>query len=334
MQAALAAVSYAGTEPRSNRWGVILAGGDGTRLLSLTRKISGDDRPKQFSAIMGGETLLQQTQQRVSRLVKHRQTLLVLTRTHEEFYVDQISDVSSTSLVIQPQNRGTAPAILYSLMRLRELDPRSVVAFFPSDHHFSNSDAFTSEIHTALISAEARPDLVFLLGITPECPAVEYGWIEPGPFMASPFSHAARRVSRFWEKPSQALATELMARGCLWNSFVMVGHVQAFLDLIRHTLPLLFQSFEAIRSLLFSAGEKEAVERLYSVLPSINFSHDVLSARTGNLAVLCGTGLGWSDLGVPDRVLSVLKRKGFQTEWAAAAKAAIHPAGLHLRTRA
>jgi mannose-1-phosphate guanylyltransferase len=220
---------------------------------------------------------LQQTQQRVSRLVKYRQTLLVLTRTHEQFYADQVSDVPFTSLVIQPQNRGTAPAILYSLMRLRELDPRSVIAFFPSDHHFSNNEAFTRQIDTALISAEARPDLVFLLGITPECPEVEYGWIEPGALMSSPFSHGARRVSRFWEKPSQALALDLFARGCLWNSFIMVGHVQAFLNLIRHTLPLLFQSFEAIRPLLFSAGEKKAVKRLYSVLPPINCSHEVLS---------------------------------------------------------
>ncbi len=69
----------------SQRWGVILAGGDGKRLLPLTRRITGDDRPKQFCALTGGETLLDQTRRRVSRMVPEQQTLLVMTRTHEHF---------------------------------------------------------------------------------------------------------------------------------------------------------------------------------------------------------------------------------------------------------
>lgn len=106
-----------------------------------------------------------------------------------------------------------------------------------------------------------------------------------------------------------------MERGCLWNSFVMVGHVQAFLSLIRYALPPMFQSFEAIRASLFSRAEKAELCNLYSKLRAANFSQDVLSVGTRSLAVLRGKGLGWSDLGEPDRVLSVLKRKGLQTEW-------------------
>src|SRR5258708_25791269 len=69
----------------SSRWGVILAGGEGTRLLSLTRKITGDDRPKQFCALTGVETLLEQTQRRESQVVAERHALLILTKTHERF---------------------------------------------------------------------------------------------------------------------------------------------------------------------------------------------------------------------------------------------------------
>jgi cytochrome c551/c552 len=78
----------------SNRWGVILAGGDGKRLLPLTRTITGDDRPKQFCALTGGETLLKQTRRRVGRMILGQQTLLVMTRTHERYYADQVTGVT------------------------------------------------------------------------------------------------------------------------------------------------------------------------------------------------------------------------------------------------
>ena len=87
-----------GAGSRSHRWGVILAGGSGKRLLPLTRKINGDDRPKQFSVIIGRDTLLGQTQQRILPIVKRWQILLVLTMEHEQFYLDQTADLPRGSL--------------------------------------------------------------------------------------------------------------------------------------------------------------------------------------------------------------------------------------------
>jgi len=165
----------------------------------------------------------------------------MLTRAHEPFYADQVAGMPSTSVLIQPSNRGTAPAILYSLMRLREMDPKGVVAFFPSDHYFSDDEAFISHIDSAYAIASLRPEVVVLLGVTPETPEVEYGWIEPGNPLENSPSGSVYHVSRFWEKPHETLASSLMERGCLWNSFVMIGHVNAFMSLIRHTLPELNQ---------------------------------------------------------------------------------------------
>ncbi len=90
------------------RWGVILAGGDGTRLLPLMRRITGGDRPKQFCSVVGRETLPEQTQRRIPRLVPKQRTLLAMTRAYEAFYAADIEALLPPEMPIQSQNQGTA----------------------------------------------------------------------------------------------------------------------------------------------------------------------------------------------------------------------------------
>ena len=291
------------TSSQTHRWGVILAGGDGTRLLPMTRCINGDDRPKQFSAVLGGETLLDQTRRRVEEIVDPCRTLLSLTAKHEPFFREHAADVPEQLLLIQPYNHGTAQAILFSVLRLRKLDPDATVAYFPSDHYFANGSAFAQQIRDAFGEAERRPGNVVLLGIEADAPEESYGWIEPGGRLGRVFA-----VTRFWEKPSRMLAASLLDQGCLWNSFVMVGKVSAFLALFRNTMPELLAAFESREDQIGTAGEYAALTDIYDSSVAGNFSDQVLSTQPRRLSVLPGRNLGWSDLGEPSRVYAVQER--------------------------
>lgn len=301
---------------KAEQWAVILAGGDGTRLQALTRTISGDDRPKQFCPIIGGRTLLDQTRRRVALSLSPEKTLIIVTQTHERFYKTLLKGMPRDRLLVQPENKGTAPAILISLLRIAQLSPNATVAFFPSDHYFADDLKFMSHIESALSAVQINSNMITLLGIKPESPEVEYGWIEPDTSFLGQLPHAISRVRRFWEKPSEAVARTLMQQGSLWNSFVMIGRVAAFLKMTQRALPDLYESFAAIAPSLGTELEARTLHNLYSWIPSSNFSHEVLALRPEDLTVMQVNDVGWSDLGEPKRVFSTLQRIGVQTQWA------------------
>jgi mannose-1-phosphate guanylyltransferase len=302
-----------------DRWAVILAGGDGTRLQSMTRAITGDSRPKQFVPVIGGATLLNQTRRRVALSIEPSRTLIVVTEKHRRFYEPLANEVSPRLLLEQPANKGTAPAILYALLRVATRSPKAVVALFPSDHFFGDDEEFMSHIDVALDAVQTQPETVMLLGITPTAPETEYGWIEPHPSILASAQRSITRVRKFWEKPSSSVATSLMERGCLWNSFVMVGRVDALLKIIRAALPELFRSFTRIMPAFETTAEHETLAQLYSQIEDSNFSHQVLAMRAEDLMVMRVGDVGWSDLGEPNRVLSTFARIGVQSQLAVSA---------------
>jgi mannose-1-phosphate guanylyltransferase len=276
--------------------------------LSVTRKLTGDDTPKQFCSLDGRQTLLERTRQRISRTVAEEQTLILLTRTQERFYSQQLSEVPRPRLLEQPYNHGTAPAIACSLALLERMDRDAIVAFLPSDHYFENDDAFGDCMEAAFAQVYSDREHVVLLGIVPDAPEESYGWIQPGELLTTE-NRLVFEVCRFWEKPSRKTAFGLMRSGCLWNSFVMVGCVSTFLELIRRSLPLLWTSLNTMWNDITPGQEQEAWVNLYASIPPSNFSDQVLAKNARSLSVLRASDLEWTDLGEPQRVRDVLRAK-------------------------
>jgi mannose-1-phosphate guanylyltransferase len=295
-------------EDRSSRWAVILAGGEGLRLRALTRRLAGDERPKQFCAILGAETLLDQTRRRVALAIAPERTTIVVTRAHQRFYAPLLADVLPARLVEQARSAGTASAVLYGLLRTAATAPAAPVAVFPSDHHVSDDPLFMAHVQAAFQAVAARPDLVVLLGIIPDAAETEYGWIEPGAPLPVGGTWTVSRIRRFWEKPPLVVAQALLAKDCLWNSFVMVGTVPTLLAMVGTAMPRLCEAFRPLREVVGTPREQHAASAVYARTPSRDFSREVLAIHPSNLAVLPVRGVEWTDLGDPRRALATLSR--------------------------
>jgi mannose-1-phosphate guanylyltransferase len=296
------------TVKKNHRWAVVLAGGDGVRLRAFTRLVMGDDRPKQFCSFFGDRSLLTATRERINQRICANNSLFVLVRPHEMFYRPELKKVESNQMVEQPSNRGTLPAIVYGLLRTARLDPQGVVAFFPSDHHYSDESTFMDGIESAFECAEQNPHSIVLVAAPPKYPATDYGWIEVNAASPGRSTATLRGVKKFWEKPSLNVANALLNRGCVWNTFVMVGTAAAFEDAIRAAVPGILRAFDPLRNMVSVAEESCVAQEIYETLPSADFSQLVLSMVPERLGVFCLEDVGWSDLGNPERLVEVMAK--------------------------
>ena len=268
-------------------WGLVLAGADGPRLRARSRRLAGDGRPP------SREALVEQTLRRAAMVVAPDRILTAVVRANERSYAPLLATLSSRCLLVQPEDRGSAPAVFYGLLRLLKLAPTEPVAILPADHYVADDEAFVAHVRAAFEIVLSRPDLLVLLGVAPDADEVEDEWIEPAEAIRGPWPWSLFRVRHLWKMPSRAIGeTLLRSRGCLWDSRVMVAHPAALRSLIRHAAPGLSDAFTSVESRLGTPWEDDSVRRVYARLPSTEFSKHVVASRPGNLAVLPLTGVG------------------------------------------
>ena len=134
--------------PMSHRWGIVLAGDDDERLQEVTQWVGGDNRPKQFCRLLSGYTLLEETRHRAEQSLPPEQILYSVTQAHEQYYLPSLAGRPGRRIV-QPSNKGTAPAILSALVHIAQTDPNAIVAVLPCDHYFSSERAFMASVESA-----------------------------------------------------------------------------------------------------------------------------------------------------------------------------------------
>lgn len=162
-------------------WGVILAAGDGTRLAAVTVDASGRTVPKQYCALAGASTLLEQTVTRLSAIVPRQRILCVVAEAHRRHWQEGVAGLPTENIVVQPENRGTAAGLLLPLLEIARRDPVARVIVSPADHFVADERRLTLALLEALSAIEGPEDRLLLLGIAPDAPVGDYGWIVARP---------------------------------------------------------------------------------------------------------------------------------------------------------
>ncbi len=281
---------------RLHMWGLVLAGGEGSRLQGITRNVHGIVVPKQFCSMQGGPSLLQEALQRAATVAPMHRVCTVVAAQHRHWWTSMLGYLWQGNVIVQPHNRGTAHGILLPLLRIEEVDPEAVVVMLPADHYLRDEETMTASLREAADLASANPECIYLLGLEPSEPDGELGYILP----AARSGAEPTAVLRFIEKPALSRARALIEQGALWNSFIMAASVRALLKLFDRNFQTAIQAMQSL--------EGAQLEQAYEHLDAVDFSRAVLPGNESVMRVLPVPQCGWTDLGTPARVELTLRR--------------------------
>jgi len=265
-------------------FGVILAGGSGTRFWPLSRS----QYPKQVLRLLGSESLLQATCNRLLlRIPPERLAVVTSAAQADVIRLDlHRQGLTNVHLWLEPEGKNTAPAVALAAMLLNPEAGADIMAVFPADHYIRDTAAFHEALEQGAALAQAKFLVTF--GITPTRPDTGYGYIKAGESLGS----GGLKAQAFIEKPDLARAQAFLAEGgYYWNSGIFLFRRDVFLEALARHLPDIYQGLKS----LGPGASQEAVAEAYRRIPSISLDHGIME-KAGNVAVV-PVDLGWSDVG-------------------------------------
>jgi len=274
---------------------VILCGGTGTRLWPLSRA----SYPKQYWPLAGSgeDTLLQQTQQRLTGLPELAAPLLICNEDHRFIVAEQLRQigVEPAAILLEPIGRNTAPAVAVAALQATSQGEDPLLLVLAADHVIRDAAAFRATVTAGTAAAEAGQLVTF--GIVPTAPETGYGYIEAAEPLRAGVLPQPVPIARFVEKPDRATAEQFLATGRFtWNSGMFLFKASAILAELERLAP---EVVSACRSALeqdsadldFLRLEREA----FAGCPNVALDVAVME-QTDRGAVL-PLEAGWSDVG-------------------------------------
>jgi mannose-1-phosphate guanylyltransferase len=287
-------------------WALVLAGGDGNRLKSLTTTNDGIAIPKQYCSLHGDQTLLESALERAAGIADTQRICTVVAAQHRAWWQSLLSSHAAEHIVQQPKNCGTAIGIMLPLLHILRHDPDAQIVMLPSDHHVQSEAILSSALQRASdrLNDPAMNKLI-ILGVEPEQPDTELGYVVPGKYLTDGLA----TVAKFVEKPPLMRAHQLLTQGALWNTFIVAAKASTLLQLFKQRCAGLLDEMQIIMNVdQYAKLSQTLLNELYARLPTLDFSRDILQGVESFLEVLSVPACGWSDLGTPRRIREVLHR--------------------------
>ena len=272
----------------TNIYVVIMAGGSGTRFWPFSR----DAKPKQFLDVLGsGRSLLQMTFDRFTEITTPDKIWIVSNEKYGSLIGEQLSEMDSHQVLLEPDKRNTAPCIAYASYKIMKKDPNAVLVVSPSDHVIFKEKEFKEVITTAVVAADSDEKLL-TIGIRPNRPETGYGYIQ---YVSKPGS-PVKRVKTFTEKPEATLAAKFIESGdFLWNSGIFVWSVDAIVKAFEKHDEEIATIFADGLVNYFTEKEPDFIKKAYSQCKNISIDYAIME-KADNVFVVPGD-FGWSDLG-------------------------------------
>ena len=278
---------------------VLLCGGSGTRLWPLSRK----SYPKQFVPLIGDETLFQASSKRLSggAGAVRFSAPMVLTNSDFRFIVTeqlQAVGIDPGAILIEPEGRNTAPAVLAAALRAAALDSEAILLVAPSDHVVPDVAAFHAAIERGLEAVKSGQLVTF--GIQPSHPETAYGYLE-----LSETPDAAGNpvpLKRFVEKPDAIRAAEMLEAGNFkWNAGIFLFAAKDIIAAFQTHAPALVAPVQAaLDAAETDLGFLRLAPTPWAEAEDISIDYAVME-KADNLSVV-PFDAAWSDLGGWDAV--------------------------------
>ena len=280
-------------------YALIMAGGTGTRLWPLSRRLY----PKQALDLIGEGSLFSSAVERISPLFRPQQILVVTREEHVEILASQVPELPRENFIVEPEGRGTAPAIGLGAIHLRHRDPEAIMAVLTADHFISATARFRQAL-TAAAQVASKGHLV-TLGIQPSSPATGYGYIKQGEKLDAMEDFPVFRVEHFTEKPDQETATRMVASGDYsWNSGIFIWRVDRILEEFERQMPEFHAQLLEVETTLGTPDYQPALDRTWPQVTKQTIDYGVME-KAEDIAVI-PVDIGWSDVGSWASVLELL----------------------------
>ena len=265
-----------------------MAGGVGSRFWP----VSTTDFPKQFHDMLGsGETLIQKTFSRLSKLIPAENILILTNERYNGLVLEQLPMVKQEQVLLEPAMRNTAPCILYASLKIQKLNPNAVMVVAPSDHWIEDEAEFAKNLQECFDFCQ-KENALMTLGIQPTFPNTGFGYIEFDKNDDNPI----KRVNQFREKPDYETAKAFLEAGnFLWNGGIFIWSVKSVTEAFAKFQPQMNALFQQGMEIYNTSNEKQFIATNYDKAENISIDYAIME-KALNVYVLPAT-FDWNDLG-------------------------------------